>query len=392
MEHVKAGRINTRVLLALAGVAVIAGMSACSSSGSSSSGSSTPAGSGSGSGDTGLTAAKAAVAAAEKAPTSFTAPGPAFNATSVKGDSIWVVSPLSIPFNVYNITGLKQAAAAAGVSVHTCDGQAELPTTAACISAAIAAHANLIMTESVLPQSLSAPIGQAKSAGIPVITIEAADPGPVPSNFPPGVVAMVNQCHACAGKLMADMSIADSNGKVNGVIFWPAASSGIGLPQINGIKSEFRKNCPDCNVSTVDVEIPQWATQLATTTESTLAAKPQTNYVLPLYDGMVPYMLSATSGKAKIVTYNATPSVMQNLAKGNVVAGEVGSNAVEWGWYWADQGFRVLTHNKPLDNEAPPIRVFTSNNIGSINTQAPQTTWYGSVDYESAFKKLWGLG
>ncbi len=370
-------------------------LAACSTTAASSSGGS---GSSKSASSPGLIAARKAVTAAEAAPSGqLHPPGPAFNASKVKGDTIWVVAPLSIPFNVYNIDGLKQAAAVAGVKIHTCDGQAELPTTAACISEAIAAHANLIMTESVLPQSLAVPIGNAKAHGIPVIAIEAADPGPVPHSFPPGVVAMVNQCHACAGRLMADISIVLSHGHVNGTILWPAASSGIGIPQINGIRSTFTKECPDCKIRIIDSPIPEWATQLGTTTSSTLAANPDTNYLLPLYDGMVPYMTSAiaeahtTNGPVEIVSYNATPSVMQELARGDHVAGEVGSNAVEWGWYWADQAFRVLTGNKPVENEAPPIRVFTKANISSINTSAPQTTWYGSVNYQHDFEVLWHL-
>lgn len=370
-------------------------IAACSSA--STGGGGTSAGSSSGD-SPGLAAAQKAVAAAAVAPSGqLKPPGPAFNAGKVKGDSIWVVAPLSIAFNVYNIDGLKQAAAVAGVHVHTCDGQAELPTTAACISEAIAAHANLIMTESVLPQSLAVPIGRAKAAGIPVVAVEAADPGPIPANFPPGVVAMVNQCHACAGRLMADMAIVLTKGHVNGTILWPAASSGIGIPQIDGIKQTFSKLCPSCNIRVIDSPIPEWATQLGSTTSATLAANPDTNVLLPLYDGMVPYMTSAVAGAQtsggppKITSYNATPSAMQELARGGPVAGEVGSNAVEWGWYWADQAFRVLAGVQPVTNEGPPIRVFTSANIKSINVSAPQTTWYGSVNYQRDFEQLWHL-
>lgn len=371
--------------------ALIALLAACGSSGGASP-SSTQS-----SGGSGVAKAQAATVAAENAPTGFRAPGPAFDAKKLAGKSIWVVQPLSIPLSGYIEQGLHQAAALVGVSIHPCDGAAEVTPTVRCMEEAIAAHANLIYVQNVGAPSLTTQIAAARAAGIPVVTAESQDPGPVASYNPPGVVATTDQCHACAGKLMADATIALSAGKAHAVVIWSSDVSDIGTPQLNAIKSEFNKRCPACTVQVVDVPLPQWSTELGTETRSIIASHPDVNYLLPLYDGMAIYMApavaaSGASARVHIVSYNATPAVMQDLANKNVMAADVGSNALEWGWYWADQAFRVLAGVAPSLNEAPPIRVFTATNIGSINVHASQTTWYGNANYEAAFKSLWGLG
>jgi len=61
------------------------------------------------------------------------------------------------------------------------------------------------------------------------------------------------------------------------------------------------------------------------------------------------------------------------------------------GWALADQFIRVVTGSKPLDDTKVGLRMFTAQNIGSIDLSAPESTWYG-VDYESGYKKLWGVG
>lgn len=345
-----------------------------------------------------VAAARAAVVAAEKPPTGFTSPGPPVDATKVRGKKVWVVAPLSIPLAKYFTDGLKEATGLVGMTVHLCDGAAEVSPTASCISAAVASHADLIFTANVEPPALTAPIEEAAAHHIPVIAIEEGEPGEKPptSGWPSGVAALLNQCHACAGKLMADAAIADSNGKADVRIIWSSDVTRIGVPQVNAIKAEFRTRCPGCKVETVNVPIPQWATGLGTATRTAIASDPNVDYLLPVYDGMAPFIVPAVAAagaqsRVKVVTFNATPSVLKDLAAGNVVAADVGSNALQWGWYWADEAFRVLSGVPPSLREAPPQRIFTKSNIGSINLSASQVTWYGPPTYQAAFKKLWGL-
>jgi ribose transport system substrate-binding protein len=346
----------------------------------------------------GVAKARAAVATASTPPTTFRAPGVPFNASKAAGKSIWVVAPLSVPLAQFNIQGLQQAAKLVGATVHPCDGQAVVSNTVTCIQEAVAAHAGVILVEDVDTKSLAGPISAAKAANIPVIAVEEHDPQLPPSSDPPAVVAELNQCHACAGKLMADATIANSNGKANAAVFWSSDVSGIGNPQLTAMKAEFKALCKACTLTVIDVPVANWATELPTETRSFLASHPNINYLLPLYDGMVSYILpsveaAGAGSKVKIVSYNATPSVIQDMAHNEVVVANVGSNALEWGWYWGDQSFRVLTGVKPSVNEAPPIRLFTTANVGSIDVSASQTTWYGKADlYQQGFKKLWGVG
>ena len=48
----------------------------------------------------------------------------------------------------------------------------------------------------------------------------------------------------------------------------------------------------------------------------------------------------------------------------------------------------IQTYNIKTGSRAA---LFTSANIGSINLNAQESTWYGKVDYVAAYKKLWGV-
>jgi ABC-type sugar transport system substrate-binding protein len=107
---------------------------------------------------------------------------------------------------------------------------------------------------------------------------------------------------------------------------------------------------------------------------------------------MLPAVHAANAqDRVKIVSFNALPAILTSLGKGDVVAADVGASGQQLGWALADQVLRVLTHHRPVLNVQLPIRLFDGTNVGSINLNAPQQTWYGNVDFAAAYQKLWGL-
>ena len=63
------------------------------------------------------------------------------------------------------------------------------------------------------------------------------------------------------------------------------------------------------------------------------------------------------------------------------------------GWALSDEILRMATKSAPV-NETFPSRLFTSQNIGSIQvTTGDQASgaWFGDSSYQTAFEKLWGL-
>lgn len=338
--------------------------------------------------------AKQLVAAAEKAPTTFEAPGPAFDASKARGKSAWMVASLSIPSGLQSFEGAKEGAGTMDVKMTGVDGKSQVPVYQRTIQQATAAGADAIIVKTFPPKLFAPDLNKAAKKGVAVISSEAQDPGPLSPDGPPSVKASVDLCHACAGRLMADFAVADSNGKANVLIIWSSDARTIGEPQLKGIKSELARLCPDCKTKLVDVPLAQWATRLATVTQSAVTSDPSINYVMPLYDGAVPFMAPAVKAanaqkRVKFVTNNATAAVLKMLKNDDVVAADVGNGQRRVGWAHADQLLRVLSGAKPVEDVKVPLRLFTSNNIDSVDLDGSEDDWYGDVDYRKAYQDLW---
>jgi ribose transport system substrate-binding protein len=337
--------------------------------------------------------AKKLVAFWEKPPSSFTPPGPAFDASKTKGKTVYGILLLAVPFAQINKAGYEAGLNAAGVKLVALDGKAQVQETSRAIEQAIAQNADLILVET-LPGKLFAPdFAKAKAKGIPVIMVENQDPGKRLPDEPKSVTTGCDQCHRCVGKIMADFAVADSgdNGKI--VIVWSADIPGIGQPQLDGIKSELKRLGSKLQVEIKNVPIARWNSDLPTLTQ-TIVRDTNVKYLLPLYDGMVLLMLPSihaanAQNRVKVVTFNATPSVLESMKKGDIIAADFGASPEQFGWAWADQTLRVLSGVPPVSDVKLPIRLFTRNNIDSINLKAQQQTWYGNVDFGTAYKKLW---
>jgi ribose transport system substrate-binding protein len=337
------------------------------------------------------------VADAQEPTAGFEAPGEPFDASKVRGKKIVFIGPLSIPFAQQNAEGLKQAGEAAGATVEAIDGKAQVNDYVRAIEQAISQKADVILIESLPVSLFASQLKKAEAAGIPVISVENHDPGPPPPSDPKAVVASVDQCHACAGRAMAQLAVADSKGKANAVAIWSSDVAGIGTPQVDAIKEEFAKLCPDCKLKVIDAPLAQWATRLGGLTRTTLTANPDVDYILPLYDGMVSFVEPAVrqanaAGRVKVISFNATPSVMKSLKSDGMVIGDVGAGSVRLGWAVADQAFRVLSGVDPVPDPKVPIRLFTASNIEGVDINAAEETWYGDpAEWRDGYKKLWGL-
>jgi ribose transport system substrate-binding protein len=344
---------------------------------------------------TGLASAKSSAAAAAKPNTGFTNPGAAFDASKLRGKKIWVITFLSVPFGQQNVQGLKEAAAAVGAKLTAFDGTAGVAAYQRGIREAIAQKADAIVIGTLDPGLFRTDLRTAQSKGIKVVAVSSHAPGQLPAAGD-AVFGYVDPCYQCAGRQMADSVIVDSGGKGEAVALWSSDVRIPGSDQIGAIKSEFKQKCPACKLDVQDVPAAQWSTRLQSVTQSALASKPNVKYLLPLYDGMVSFMMPAIRAAAanrgvKIASFNATPAVMQQIGPGKPVLADVGIGSVRYGWGWADQTFRALAGMKPVADEKLPVRLFDASNISSLDLKASTDSWYGAVDYRAAYKKLWGL-
>lgn len=376
--------------LALGLVLLVAGC------GSSSSSSSSASSSGGQSASSGVEQAKQLVAQAEK-PINVSPPGKSFDASKARGKSIWFVSVnLSIPFEQYLFKGIQGAANAVGAKAVAFDAKGSAAEETRGLEEAVQAHAGVIFAEGFPPSSAGPALAQAKAAHIPVITGDTQDPGPVQSSYPPAITANATHSFSFPGKLLADTVIADSDGKANAIFF---TTSDIGLGntlETNAFKSEYQRLCPSCKLKLVDVPTAQWSA-LTTKTSELIRSNPDVNYLVPGFDGMVTFMLpgvtsAGAASHVHIVSFNATPNVMQALKRHNIVEGEVGGPNLMQGWAFGDQAIRVLSGQRPLQDLGIQDRLFDSTNINSINLPAEESTWYTKENYQEIYKKLWGVG
>jgi ribose transport system substrate-binding protein len=385
------GQRRTAVAIAVA-IAALA-LAACGSdsgNGSGSGGSQAAASSDGGSAN--VAEAKKRLEAAMGEP-AWKEPGPAFDASKAKGKKVMYIGvDASIPIVKTIYDAMKEAGAQVGVDVQQFDGKGQVAEFNRGIETAISQKYDAITLLAIPSGLVSGAIADAKKAGIPVVQVQEHDPG---SPLADGVVGQVTFCYSCAGKLIADFVIADSGGKANGTIFISKDVSN-GTDEEKGMRDEFAELCPGCKFESQNVAVADWNTKLGTLTRSTLTSKPDTGYLLALYDGMtipiVPAVAQAgKAGKVKVVSFNATPSVMKEMANGDTMAGDVGGANVWFGWGLADQVFRVLAGEQPVEDENIPLRMFTKENLGDIDLSKDESTWYGSVDFRGEYKKLWGL-
>jgi ribose transport system substrate-binding protein len=376
-------------------VLCVVALAACGSSSSSSSSGGSSGGAAASS--SGVAEAKQLVTKEEQAP-AFTGPTSKVDLSKVKGKTVYYVSLTEeIPaLHEWGVV-LAQQLKAAGVTTQKCDAKGSPDGITTCLQQALAAKPDMIVAQALDTKFIASYIARAKAAGIKFVTAQTGTPG-IPSVS--GDDAEVTFDYPQVGRLLADWFVADSGCTKGGPqVITSTSSRQPSAAEVAGILSEVKKLCPSLSIPSVqNVLIPDWPTKLSTTTRSLLTANPNNKYLLPLYDGMTIYMVPAINGilaaksSTKVASFNATPVVIQNeLAKPSPLAADVGGPNQWYGVALADQVLRVLAGQPPVANENVPLRLFTRDNVGTIDPKKDESTWYGSANPICSYHKLWGL-
>ncbi|HEX8977551.1 MAG TPA: sugar ABC transporter substrate-binding protein [Solirubrobacteraceae bacterium] len=374
-------------------------LAACGSSSSSSSSSSAASsgGSSSSSAASGVTEAKKLVAQEEQPPP-FNGPTSKVDIAKAKGKTVYYVSLTEeIPaLHEWGVV-LAQQLQAAGVTTQKCDAKGSPDGITTCLQQALAAKPAMIVAQALDTKFIASYIARAKAAGIKFVTAQTGTPG-IPTI--PGDNAEVTFDYPQVGRILADWFVADSGCAKGGPqVITTTSSRQPSAAEVNGILSEVKRLCPSLNIPSVqNVLIPDWPTSLPTTTRSLLTQNPNLKYLLPLYDGMTIYMVPAINGilaaksSVKVASFNATPVVIQNeLVKPSPLAADIGGPNEWYGVALADQVLRVLAGQAPVASENVPLRLFTRDNVGTIDPTKNEATWYGSANPICSYHKLWGL-
>ncbi len=325
----------------------------------------------------------------------FVPPGPAFDASKVKGKTIFSIPVSSAnPFTANIETAMAGAAKLLGIKFINYTNQAQVPQWVQGMGQAISRHVDLIdLLGGTDPRVLGPQIAAAKRAKIPVVTSHLYDI----TQTPVAVNYSIPADYQRAARLEADWVILDTKGKADVVIV--TSNEIVPTPAIvKALKSEFAEQCgAGCKYTLINAHVADWSTKIQPQVQSALVKDPNINYVIPIYDSMSQFVVPAITaagrtGKVHIATYNGTPFVMGYLAQGNAVRFEVGENLNWLGWAYIDAEARVLAGQKiPRQfNEHTALRAFTSANIKQAGNPPKLSTGYGNA-YIVGYKKLGGL-
>jgi ribose transport system substrate-binding protein len=340
----------------------------------------------------GLENAKALVAQYSKLP-AFEPPGPAFDAKMCMKDKKIFVVPLTNqnPFCVAIAEGMKIAASMVGFPIKVWETQFSPDQWTQGMNKAVEEGYNLIDLEGALPPELIAPqIGEVRKKGVKVTVTHDYDA--TTQKAPDIVDGAANTDYVTVGRIIAAWTIAKTGGKVNAIVMGPDEITPT-PPLRESILNYFKENCPDCKVKYVNTPLTEWATKIQPSVQAALLADPTINYVLPVYDSMSQFAvpaIQAAGSKAKIVSYNGTPFVMDMMRDGDIVEMLVGESLGWVGMAGIDNDMRLLCGKEGVKKLNTPAYIFTKENVKTAGVPATHNDGYGNAQVDG-FKKLWGL-
>lgn len=324
----------------------------------------------------------------------FHAPGPAFDASKAAGKKILTIpSSSALEFCHKVDLGVADAAKQYGVQAVEYENQGQPNQYVAGMNAAQTNGANVVnIACGTDPATLTPQTQNLKRAGIATVAAHNYDPSK--KNLAPDLAGIVNAQYKTVGELQADWVILQTKGKAN-VLAIDDIGSDIATPElVSGISQEFAKYCPDtCKVRHVSVPIPNWSTAISPIVAAELTRNPKLNYVIPVYDDMVKYVLApltsaGAADRVKIASFNASPSVVKLIQEGNVVTFDVGEDANGLSRAIFDQDARILLGMPPAKNSFAALRIFDKSNASEAGSPPSFTKGYGDAA-ANGFKKLW---
>ncbi|MBO6720023.1 MAG: sugar ABC transporter substrate-binding protein [Rhizobiaceae bacterium] len=240
------------------------------------------------------------------------------------------------------------------------------------------------------PRFFEPQVAQAQAQGVKVVTSHLTG---LEQDAPAGVDAAVAIDYRTAGELMADWTIAKTEGKTNALVL--VSNEALSTDSIvSGLKEAFDTRCPDCKYEIVNVPITDWATKIQPTVAGALQANADLNYVIPIYDSMSTFVtpaiaIAGRNDDVKVATFNGTPFVLDLIRAGDVEM-DIGEN-LDWiAHAMLDAEMRLLCGKETIRDSKVPLRVFDASNIEEVGEPADAAKGYGDA-YVPGFRKLWQI-
>jgi ribose transport system substrate-binding protein len=262
------------------------------------------------------------------------------------------------------------------------------------IENAIDQHYNAIDLGCDFDPTTSAPaIAQAQKAGI-VVAVYGATPQEATQSK---VTFNTDDPYALDAKVAAEQAVLQHKGKpFQAIAITSDAAPATAIMQ-DSLTSELKAICPACTVTDVNVEVPNWATDIQSTVTSSLLQHPNDTVLFPDYAGMLTYVLAGIEGahrssdvKAYLAFGGGTPFIkLQTTQPGeSIIQSDIGGYPPWTGYLLFLQTARALEHQTPIPyNKAiGPDRVATPQNaVNVLTTGGWGTSWV------NGFRALLGL-
>jgi ribose transport system substrate-binding protein len=387
---------------ALAAAALLAACSSSSSSttgtasGSSSASASASVGGPTSPADAGVALAQQTVAKLEATTGSYPVPTASVPGVSkLKGRTVFYIPLLQdVPTFAVAAQTMKAALTRAGLKLQVCDGQAQPTAVAACVQQAVGAGAAGIVLDAIPYGMAYSALNAAVAKGVPVLV---ADQVPQPASTPntdhvsylPGAQDQASQ--------IAWWTIADSNGKANGIIA-EEIDNPSSIAAVTDSLAIYKKYCPACVITVKQISASTTALEAAAASSNLQTHPNATYYYTEFEDSLQPTVQGIQQdGKASAISLSVGAGTVNGLGllkSGSLVKAVVVVDEAYEGWALTDQILRMATGTAPVQ-ETIPTRLFTKQNIGTIQvTTADQASgvWFGDTSFENDFAKLWGVG
>lgn len=323
----------------------------------------------------------------------FIPPGPAVDPSSLKGKSIFTI-PVStaIPWCGVVDRQMTDFAKKLGLNFEIWQNNAQLAQWVQGFDAARAHKSDLITLFCGLDPGTVAPqVNEARQANIPVMAGHTYAEGQPTLQDLSGIVY---GAYIDAAKLMADWVMLQTKGKADVLVVTSPSTANSPFMQ-KAIADEFVKYCPACKARYVGVNSSDWPTKVEPEVRSAILADPGLNYVIPIYDGMAQFAVSAiiatgASSRVKVATFNATPAVLDMIRTGDVVTFEVGEDTTWLAGAILDQDMRILLNKPLIQDYVAGVRIFTKDNVAEAGVPAKFGEGYGE-SAKLGYAALWSM-
>lgn len=329
----------------------------------------------------------------------FTPPGPAFDASQLKGKTIAIVAiDLRVPTLADVVANAKIAADLLGLKVTVFDAKSQATLMQQGMQQAIDNNADAIISDGLVMQVVADQIKEAKDKGIPTIDVVNAPPvADVPGQgSDPNIFGNVSPDAELGGQLIAAAAISSTDGEAKVQVM--NTSELTAAAAIAESITKTIESCETCEVvSTTDTALNDWSTQIPGLTATQIRSNPDINFILPIYDAMGIFATTgvqqaAATGKVWVASQDGSPAALALVKQGDVFVANVAKSSAWAAWAAVDQAMRGMLEMEPAD-PVLPIRYVDSGALEGVDTSTSESVdeaLFGPT-YQDGYKELWGL-